>query len=464
MQFRVSSLALFLLLVVLILAFLPLVWCKSPEGYVNKSHFQQCKDPAKIYEYEELERASPPVVCTDDCSLQVLNDNFEAPVAFNAPFVALTERFYGQGSKILTVSNRDLVRYNQDGTIDTTFGTNGYFDSSVLFAFLTSINPPPLSTPEPFNQLRELIITDNFIYLTCSCTAWIDPTTPIENFLLVRLSPDGILDTSYGNSGFVAVNLDNPIILPDGRVISRDVSNPNFFIEVSSDGLTVNLQPLSVPGFLLSNVFFVSIKRSDTDLYFFADLDAQSQFAVVKTDFNFNIDSSYGVNGAAIFDVTTFDYNTIGISSFTSIRLFHGFTSRSGITYLTGQITYDGFSNVNTYIFSFDQNGVFNNVFGLGGFWISTGNPVSSEPYRDDYFIIQECNQQILFNYLDFLAVGSENVLVKMDANGVVIDELRFNQNDFNSQISALEGGTIVMGFELAIPGIVLIDCNVLTI
>ena len=70
-----------------------------------------------------------------------------------------------------------VARLNNDGSLDTNYGTNGYFISPFLL--------------EPFNT-RIHLINDN-IYLISS-----------NEKKIIKINSDGSLDTSYGTSGFVS--------------------------------------------------------------------------------------------------------------------------------------------------------------------------------------------------------------------------------------------------------------------
>lgn len=81
-----------------------------------------------------------------------------------------------------------LVRYLNDGAIDTTFGTNGH----VLL--------PSLATDSNDYVSDMKILSDDSILLGASTTA-LETIDDIENIALVKLHSDGAVDTAFGNNG-----------------------------------------------------------------------------------------------------------------------------------------------------------------------------------------------------------------------------------------------------------------------
>ena len=80
-----------------------------------------------------------------------------------------------------------LQRLNPDGSVDTTFGSNGIV-----------VSPIAANAIEPIMQLQ----SDGKIVLCCNLI-----TTPNCKIELVRLNTDGTLDTTFGNNGVVTQQL-----------------------------------------------------------------------------------------------------------------------------------------------------------------------------------------------------------------------------------------------------------------
>lgn len=103
-------------------------------------------------------------------------------------------------------SNIAAARYNPDGSLDPTFGGDGTVTVTV---------------PGSFDVQAVVLQPDGKLVI-----AGTSPTTfPIRNFGLVRLLPDGALDTSFGGDGIVSADFGaietgySVILLPDGRLV-----------------------------------------------------------------------------------------------------------------------------------------------------------------------------------------------------------------------------------------------------
>ncbi len=92
-----------------------------------------------------------------------------------------------------------VLRYNADGTPDTSFGTDG----------LTTVNPYTAITPQIGDVLnheanRALILPDGTIYIA-GAAGWRDDRGERHvNFAVARLYADGTLDTGFGGDGSTA--------------------------------------------------------------------------------------------------------------------------------------------------------------------------------------------------------------------------------------------------------------------
>ena len=115
-----------------------------------------------------------------------------------------------------SVSGFLLVSYNIDGTLDNTFGIHG-----------------GVTTPFPGNILARafaVALQRNGDIVAVGQTALTD--TGSSDFALVRYNPDGSVDTTFGNSGFVStpfgtsVAFANTVLIQiDGKIIAVGNSN-----------------------------------------------------------------------------------------------------------------------------------------------------------------------------------------------------------------------------------------------
>jgi len=123
-----------------------------------------------------------------------------------------------------------LARYNPNGSLDTSFGTDG-ITSTVI-----PESPPP-STPTswslpPFADVSSLaILPGGEILVGGSAGFEIESnfmygSTVTSFFALARYGPDGSLDTAFGDGGIVQTRFDGDLTLsgialrPDGRIVA----------------------------------------------------------------------------------------------------------------------------------------------------------------------------------------------------------------------------------------------------
>jgi uncharacterized delta-60 repeat protein len=160
------------------------------------------------------------------------------------------------------VNNFATVRYNTDGSVDTTF--NG--DGAVLTTFQ---NGPPRAN----NRAWAIAIQPDQKIIVCG-----DSEAPIPegdlNFALVRYNTDGTVDTSFGVNGGVLTTFSDPaihsadechsvVIQPDGKIVAVGFTNA------------------SITG---------------------PHLKSTNNFAMARYTPDGKLDSSFGVNGGRIID------------------------------------------------------------------------------------------------------------------------------------------------------------------
>ena len=114
-----------------------------------------------------------------------------------------------------------LLRYNSDGTLDSSFGTGG----TVLSDFGAIDNANALAI-QPDGKIIAAGFTNGV-------------STIAADFALARYNPTGSLDSSFGSAGFVTTDfpVDSPasdvvnalVLQPDGRIIAAGFSFPQHF-------------------------------------------------------------------------------------------------------------------------------------------------------------------------------------------------------------------------------------------
>jgi uncharacterized delta-60 repeat protein len=130
-----------------------------------------------------------------------------------------------------------IVRYNPDGSLDTSFGGTG----KILIPDSDSVD-----------SVRSVAIQPNGKIVVAGDTANIgsDSTVASSDFALVRLNPNGSLDTSFVGTGTTITSVGNAwdtacsvAIQPDGRIVVAGDTGPDDFkdfvvVRYQGDGAT----------------------------------------------------------------------------------------------------------------------------------------------------------------------------------------------------------------------------------
>ncbi|AEV16768.1 hypothetical protein TCCBUS3UF1_17270 [Thermus sp. CCB_US3_UF1] len=117
-----------------------------------------------------------------------------------------------------------MVRYNPDGSLDTSFGSRGKVITPVFSTFGSAL------VLQPDGKLVAAGFSTN--------------SAGNDDFALVRYNPDGSLDRSFGTGGKVTTDLGLPrdivhslVLQPDGRLVAAGSSNNDFaLVRYNPDG------------------------------------------------------------------------------------------------------------------------------------------------------------------------------------------------------------------------------------
>lgn len=133
----------------------------------------------------------------------------------------------GTSVKYVTYNEREalyvVVRYNVDGSLDSTFGDNGVVIQEGLGT------QPGYYQHSPANYLADMVLQeDGKIVVTGN--GWFDQTPPAPgfDFITIRYNSDGTRDASFGNDGVVITNghtikkndyASSILLQPDGKIL-----------------------------------------------------------------------------------------------------------------------------------------------------------------------------------------------------------------------------------------------------
>lgn len=211
-----------------------------------------------------------------------------------------------------------LARYLVDGTLDPSFGAGG----KVITAFSSGDD-----------QIQSLALqTDGKII---AAGQFFNFASRGFDFAIARYNPNGALDTSFGGSGKVGVDMGAPTDVanavafqPDGKIVVAGYVNsivgnppntPNFgLIRLNSDGSLDN--SFGIRGKLVTNFGGGDVARSlsiqsDGRIIAVGSRNtgpSQNDIAVARYNSNGSLDSGFGAGGTVISD---FGYNEVATAA-----------------------------------------------------------------------------------------------------------------------------------------------------
>ena len=243
-----------------------------------------------------------------------------------------------------------MSRTNNDGSLDTTFGTNGKVVSDL---------------GQDFSKIKNATLQhDGKILVSCDIATFGNS----YEYSLIRYNNDGTLDMTFGNNGKTSLGFEKTSILalPNGKII---IASQAFD---SENNLFLNLKRLNNDGSLDStfdNNLLVNINGIFGSIYSALQLDdkivviasipnqeGKVGFYKIRYHSDGTIDTSYA-NGLIVFENSCY---ASGI-----------FLKNDGKIYATGKST--GYDPVNQISFSeflvacFDTNGNLDSNYGLDG-------------------------------------------------------------------------------------------------
>ena len=147
-----------------------------------------------------------------------------------------------------------VVRYNVDGSLDTSFGSGG---EAIVPTHSTHIGLNTRATSVAIQPDGKILVATNNVSSTTTTVKHVTTTVNKANMLVVRLNADGSLDSSFGTSGQAAILLPGGsditaglILLPGGQIVVAGTSvsgitGPDFVVArlTSSGALDTSFGP-----------------------------------------------------------------------------------------------------------------------------------------------------------------------------------------------------------------------------
>lgn len=197
-----------------------------------------------------------------------------------------------QSNAIFDVSY-GILRMNSDGSIDTSFGTNGYFttrfnpDNSLFYEFP-----------------REIIVQSNgkIVFAGVSYDKTISPTS--LNMCSLRLSSDGVLDTTYGMNGktyFQTNSTSFPnasaVLADDSYLISAKVGSETATYKFTQNGYLDSTFGNNGVALDLTGTTNIKGLAVQPDGKIIKAGTKNAQASISRYNVNGSVDTSFGTNG-----------------------------------------------------------------------------------------------------------------------------------------------------------------------
>lgn len=350
--------------------------------------------------------------------------------------------------------NMHLVRFNNDGTIDSSFGTSGFVNSTLVNE-TAGVNVMKIQTD------GKIVITGAFLN-----------GSGFFSFATVRYNVNGTIDTSFGSNGFAKTDFHNASfseaveIQNDGKILVGG----NTYFNSSSDFAIVRYLPnglldttFATNGKFIYNFGFltnsnqyssdqiVSIKINSVGKIIIGgntnvneSLPNYSNFGFVSLYQNGTLDITFGVNGQKVVDFGDNDF--LGNMNITNDDKIIGTGSHN--------YTIAGVNYVNIPIVKLLEDGNFDTTFGTNGI-VLTNRDVSNLDDIVSDFVIQSDGKLIAVgasvginpNNSDALIIRFNNdgtIDTTLNGNGYVLIDFN-NSNDLGSSISILNNGKILL-------------------
>ena len=275
---------------------------------------------------------------------------------FSARVFAYAVAIQSDGKILVAGSNTcfAIARYNTDGSIDNTFGNNG-----IASTFIVGVKA---------STAYSITIQSDGKIIAAGTTA----NTSNKDFAIVRYNSDGKLDNSFGSGGIVSTQIGtgDDIVYSvktqsDGKIIAAGYAtntNKDFaVVRYNTDGTLDNT--FGANGIVVNSIGTINdgvnsiALQSDGKIlasgYSYTNSTSANDFTLVRYNSNGTLDNSFGTNGIVITDFG----NSENKSDY----------SYSMAIMSDGQIIAAGCSGYDYAIAKYNSNGTLDNNFGTNG-------------------------------------------------------------------------------------------------
>ena len=323
------------------------------------------------------------------------NNNYGEAVAVQADGKIVVAGYAGAPSTYKMA----VARYNTDGSLDTSFGTNGTLNFPVGTAksYVTGIAI----------QADGKIVLGGYTWDNIS-----------GDFALVRLNADGSFDNSFGNNGIVIVDSgDNEVaevvtVLDDGKILLAGSNEDNFAIaKFNADGSLDNsfgANGWSVIIFDASVTFVKDLAMQiDGKILLGGLLQSNNLYkmAAARINADGSLDNSFGTNGKVFFNIGNSNDFAEGIDVQSDGKIIIG-----GHTYIEYPLIYD------LAAVRLNSDGSFDTTYGDNGVATTQVLPYGSNYTRQ--MLMQSDDKAILVGFTAFGTLEYDIAMVRFNTDG----------------------------------------------
>ncbi|HVO74281.1 MAG TPA: T9SS type A sorting domain-containing protein [Ignavibacteriaceae bacterium] len=275
-----------------------------------------------------------------------IHDSFIKSIAIQNDGKIVAAGYTGNGQD----NDFALARYDQDGSLDSTFGENGIITNNIGSSDVAS---------------SVAVQTDGKIVFAGGTLVGTQ-----SEIALFRYNPNGALDNTFGTNGVVLTKIDSSdadanslVIQNDGKIVvaGYDTENDIFYdfmlARYNSNGAPDNTFGTNgiviTPIGLLSGIANSLSFQSDGKIVA-AGNSGVSNFTLVRYNLNGTLDDSFGINGIVANKIGDNGANIFSVSIGIDEKIIAAGYSRTG-------------SNSDFTIARYNSNGAFDNTFGTNG-------------------------------------------------------------------------------------------------
>ena len=267
-----------------------------------------------------------------------------------------------------------VVRYNSNGTLDTTFGTGGR---------------TVVDTGTNYDNGIEIVVQSDGKIVVASGTKAADSSGNV--FTMIRLTADGALDTSFGTHGIVETDI--------GAILDADTADAVHAMASDASG----------------NIYLAGTVRFNSG-------GSGANYAVAKYSSGGILDESYGTHG-----VTVIDFDGAGVGNHYCMAAAFD----AGGKLVVGGSAYIGTTSYAAFV-RLDSNGSLDPDFGTGG--ILTTTEIATYAQVTAITVQPVSNKIIAAGYYTDTTILSPFVVSLTDAGAVsAIFKTRISEDSGNS-------------------------------